>query len=82
MLNNNNSLDETKENDHPIIQRRDIRSVISILDDIVEYNRVKELGGLVMYRSKLISYYGLDIKTGKWNTRQFLVTQTDVRWKG
>jgi hypothetical protein len=81
-LNNNNSLDETKENDHPIIQRRDIRSVISILDDIVEYNRVKELGGLVMYRSKLISYYGLDIKTGKWNTRQFLVTQTDVRWKG
>jgi hypothetical protein len=85
LLNNNNtsSLDETnKENDHPIIQRRDIRSVILILDDVVEYNRVKELGDLVMYRSKLISYYGFDIKTGKWNTSQSPVIQTDAQMEG
>ena len=83
MNNNTSSFDETnKENDHTIIQRRYIRSVILILDDIVEYNRVKELGDLVMYRSKLISYYGFDIKTGKWNTSQFPVTQTDAQMEG
>ena len=52
------------------------------LDDIVEYNRVKELADLVKYYSKLISYYGLDPKTVKWDTKQFPVTQTDAQMKG
>jgi hypothetical protein len=52
------------------------------LDDIVEYNRVKELADLVKYHSKLMSYYGLDLKTGKWNTKQFPVTQTDAQMEG
>jgi hypothetical protein len=52
------------------------------LDDIVEYNRVKELADLVKYHSKLMSYYGLDLKTGKWNTKQFPVTQTDTQMDG
>jgi hypothetical protein len=56
--------------------------VILILDGIIEYKRVKELGDLVRYRSKLISYYGFNIKTGKWNTKQFSVTQTDAQMEG
>ena len=52
------------------------------LDDIVEYNKVKELADLVKYHSRLMSYYGLDLKTGKWNTKQFPVTQTDAQMQG
>jgi hypothetical protein len=52
------------------------------LDDIVEYNKVKELADLVKYHSRLMSYYGLDLKTGKWNTKQFPVTQTYAQMEG
>jgi hypothetical protein len=37
---------------------------------------------LVKYNSKLMSYYGLDPKTGKWNTKQFPVTQIDAQIEG
>jgi hypothetical protein len=29
-----------------------------------------------------MSYYGLDLRTGKWNTKQFPVTQTDAQMEG
>jgi len=29
-----------------------------------------------------MSYYGLDLKTGKWNAKQFPVTQTDAKMEG
>jgi hypothetical protein len=53
-----------------------------ILDDIVEYNRIKELGDLVKYHGKLMSYYGFDVKSGKWNTRLFPITQSDAQLEG
>ena len=72
-----------KEKDHSSMQeRKNIRNIILILDDIVEYNRVKELGDLVKYHSKLMSYYGFDVTTGKWNTRQFPLTQNDAQMEG
>lgn len=71
-----------KENESIIEERKNIRNIILILDDIVEYNRVKELGDLVKYHSKLISYYGFDVTTGKWNTRQFPLTQNDAQMEG
>jgi hypothetical protein len=49
------------------------------MDDMVKYNRIMELGDLVRYHSKLISYYGFDVKTGKWDTRLFPVTQNDTQ---
>jgi hypothetical protein len=52
------------------------------MDDMVKYNRVTELGDLVNYHSKLMSYYGFDVKTGKWDTRHFPVTQNDAQLKG
>ena len=71
-----------KENESIIEERKNIRNIILSLDDIVEYNRVKELGDLVKYHSKLISYYGFDVTTGKWNTRQFPLTQNDAQMEG
>jgi hypothetical protein len=53
-----------------------------ILNNVVEYNRVKELGDLVKYHSKLISYYGFDVKNGKWNIKLFPVIQTDEQLEG
>jgi hypothetical protein len=53
-----------------------------VLDDIAEYNRIKELGDLVKYHSKLMSYYGFDIRSGKWNTRLFPITQSDTQLEG
>src|SRR5215207_4837475 len=61
---------------------RAIRHIILVLDDLVEYNRIKELGDLVKYHSKLMSYYGFDVKSGKWNTRLFPVTQNDAQLEG
>jgi hypothetical protein len=69
--------------EQPTIQERSsVRHVIVMLDDIVEYNTIKELGDLVKYHSKLISYYGFDVKSGKWNTRLFPVTQNDAQLEG
>jgi hypothetical protein len=72
---------ETHAGEQPTI-RSSVRHVIVMLDDIVENNTIKELGDLVKYHSKLISYYGLDIKSGKWNTRLLPVTQNDVQLEG
>jgi hypothetical protein len=78
-----NQLDHNQEkNQTTIEEKRNLRAIIMTLDDIVEYNRVKELADLVKYHSKLMSYYRLDLKTGKWNTKQFLVTQTDTQLDG
>ena len=45
-------------------------------------DRVKDLQDLVIYHSKLISYYGFDTGSGKWNTTLFPVTQTDAQLEG
>ena len=63
-------------------RRSSARHIILVLDDIAEYNRIKELGDLVKYHSKLMSYYGFDVKSGKWNTRSFLITPTDAQLEG
>ena len=76
-------LDHNQEkNQTAIEERRSLRRIIVTSDDIVEYNRVKGLPDLVKYHSKLMSYYGLDLKTGKWNAKQFPVTQTDAQMEG
>lgn len=76
-------LDHNQEkNQTAIEERRSLRRIIVTSDDIVEYNRVKEPPDLVKYHSKLMSYYGLDLKTGKWNAKQFPVTQTDAQMEG
>jgi hypothetical protein len=78
-----NELDHIQEKNQTAVEaKKNLRAIIVTLDDIVEYNRVKELSDLVKYNSKLMSYYGLDLKTGKWNTKQFPVTQTDTQMEG
>jgi hypothetical protein len=58
------------------------RHIVLIMDDIVKYNRVTELGDVVKYHGKLMSYYGFDPKTGKWDSRLFPVTQNDAQLEG
>ena len=78
-----NISEEAQADEQPIMQEeRVVRHIILVLDDIAEYNRIKELGDLVKYHSKLMSYYGFNIKSGKWNTRLFPVTQTDAQIEG
>jgi hypothetical protein len=64
------------------VKTNSARHIVLIMDDIVKYNRVTELGDLVNYRSKLMSYYGFDVKTGKWDTKCFPVTKNDAQQKG
>jgi hypothetical protein len=76
---------ETHTGEQSIIQkerRSSARHIILVLEDIAEYNRIKELGDLVKYHSKLMSYYGFNVKSGKWNTRLFPITQTDAQIEG
>jgi hypothetical protein len=58
------------------------RNIVLVLDDIVKYNMVTELGDLVKYHSKLMHYYGFDPKTGKWDSRLFPATQNDAQLDG
>ena len=58
------------------------RNIVLIMDDIVKYNRVTELGEVVKYHSKLMSYYGFDPKSGKWDSKLFPVTQNDAQLEG
>jgi hypothetical protein len=71
--------DNQEKNETAAPERKHLRRIIVILDHIIEYNRLTELANLVKYRSKLMSYYGLDLKTGNWNTKQFPVTQSDTQ---
>jgi hypothetical protein len=76
---------ETHTGEQSTIQkerRSSARHIILVLDDIAEYNRIKELGDLVKYHSKLISYYGFNVKSGKWNARLFPITQSDAQLEG
>ena len=60
-----NGLDDNQEkNETEVSERKYLRRIIVILYHVVEYDRIKELADLVKYRSKLMSYYGLDLKTG------------------
>src|SRR5919108_1406698 len=78
-----NISEEAQADEQPIMQEeRVIRHIILVLDDIAEYNRIKELGDLVKYHSKLISYYGFNVKSGKWNTRLFPITQNNAQIEG
>lgn len=64
------------------VKTNSARHIVLIMDDMVKYNRVTGLGDLVNYHSKLMSYYGFDVKTGKWDTKRFPVTKNDVQLKG
>jgi hypothetical protein len=68
---------------HSAIHEKDQqRHIVLVMDDIVKYNRITELGDLVKYHSKLMSYYGFDPKTGRWDSRLFPVTQNDAQLEG
>ena len=64
------------------VKTNSARHIVLIMDDMVKYNRVTELGDLVNYHSKLMSYYRFDVKTGKWDTKRFPVTKNDAQLKG
>ena len=64
------------------VKTNSAQHIVLIMDDMVKYNRVTGLGDLVNYHSKLMSYYGFDVKTGKWDTKRFPVTKNDVQLKG
>jgi hypothetical protein len=58
-----------------------VRKVLQ-LDNILEYNKVRELWDQVKYYGKLLSQYGYNQSTGQWNTKLFPVTQTDKQMEG
>jgi hypothetical protein len=79
--NSSHSLSD-RDNQHFEADRKQIRSIILILDDSIEYDRIKDLADLVRYRSKMMAYYGFDIKSGRWDTTRFPVTKTDAQMEG
>ena len=67
---------ETHTDEQPTIQkerRNSARHIILVLDDIAEYYRIKELGDLIKYHSKLMSYYGFNIKVANRILDYFLL---------
>jgi hypothetical protein len=86
-LNNNSAensclLSDRIKEDHQEEYRKHIRSIILILEDRTEYNRIKDLADTIRYRSKLIAYYGFDVQSGKWDNTRFPVTRTDSQMEG
>jgi hypothetical protein len=70
--------------EQPTIEEKEnsTRQIVLVMDDMVKYNRVTELGDLVNYHSKIMSYYGFNVKTGEWDTSLFPVTQNDSQLEG
>ena len=50
---------------------------ILLLDHEREYDTILELRDTALYYGKLISYYGFDMKSGKWNIKRFSITMSD-----
>ena len=51
--------------------------ILLLLDDRREYDTIVELRDTVLYYGKLMSHYGFDVKSGKWDPKQFPVTKND-----
>jgi len=68
--------------DHQEEYRKHIRSIILILENKMEYNRIKDLADTIRYRSKLMAYYGFDVQSGKWDNTKFPVTRNDSQMEG
>jgi hypothetical protein len=72
---------QTKE-DHQEEYRKHIRSIVLILDDRREYDKIKDLADIVKYQSKLMACYGFDVHSGKWDNTKFPVAKTDSQMEG
>lgn len=70
--------------EQPTIEEKEnsTRQIVLVMNDMVKYNRVTELGDLVNYHSKLMSYYGFNVKTGEWDTSLFPITKNDSQLEG
>jgi hypothetical protein len=75
-------LPDEEKNDLPKAHEKFRRSITIILENKSEYIMLTELLDSVMYQAKLMSYYGLGAKNGKWDLTQFPVTQTDEHIEG
>jgi hypothetical protein len=73
--------DRVKEN-HQEEYRKHMRSIILILEDKIEYDRIKDLADTIRYRSKLMAYYDFDVQSGKWDNSKFPATRTDSQTEG
>jgi hypothetical protein len=47
-----------------------------------EYDTTVDLRNTALYYGKLMSHYGFDVKSGKWDTRQFPITKNDKEMIG
>jgi hypothetical protein len=77
-------LGKFKQCEQPTIEEKEnsSRQIVLVMNDMIKYNRVTEFGDLVNYHSKLMSYYGFNVKTGEWDTSLFPVTQNDSQLEG
>ncbi len=75
-------LSNDEKNDFPKAHEKFRRSIIIILENKSEYNRLTELLDSVRYQAKLMSCYGFDTKNNKWDITQYPVTQTDSQIEG
>ena len=57
-----------------IKEERNMDHTILLLDHEREYDTIVELRDTALYYGKLISYYGFDMKSGKWNIKRFPIT--------
>jgi hypothetical protein len=62
--------------------RKDLDCTIWVLKNKTEYDRLEDLSDYAHYNYKLMSQYGHDVKTGKWDPKRFPVSQTDAQCEG
>ena len=59
-----------------IREERNMDHTTLLLDHEREYDTIVELRDTALYYGKLISYYGFDMKSGKWNIKRFPITMS------
>ena len=60
-----------------ICQKARSDRILLLLDDRREYDTMVELRNTAFYYGKLMSHYGFDVKSAKWDTKHFPVTKND-----
>jgi hypothetical protein len=63
-------------------RKRTLDRAVLLMADRREFDRILELRNTALYYGKLMSFYGLDIKLGTWDTKLFPTTKNDKEIKG
>lgn len=73
---------EKKHGRNTVKSKSNINRIVLQLGDRREFDTIVDLRDTAFYYGKLMSFYGFDMKSGKWNSKLFPITKSDKDLEG